>query len=231
MRRSRGFTLIELLVVIAIIAILAAILFPVFAQAREKARSATCVSNMKQSAYGVMMYLQDYDGKFPNFSWELGGYFGWFEDKPHRHFFTWEDQVQPYVKNWSVFICPSRSGGAWKNLHTYGLTSGAFVPDYYRWNNWSAKNKETYLTEAEVVQPGDRIMMAESFGSADVRYIAVYPVHQDGCVFAYFDGHAKWEKVKKADPKCNGVGCASDIEPDPFYSRWRYRDPDPITKF
>ena len=68
MRRQgspRGFTLIELLVVIAIIAILAAILFPVFAQAREKARQATCLSNLKQLSLGVLMYVQDYDEQFP----------------------------------------------------------------------------------------------------------------------------------------------------------------------
>src|SRR5438477_11670416 len=93
-RRSIGFTLIELLVVIAIIAILAAILFPVFAQAREKARSAACLSNMKQACYGMMMYVQDHDGVFPYFSWEQGGHFGWFSTKPGRMYFTWEDQVQ-----------------------------------------------------------------------------------------------------------------------------------------
>ena len=65
MYKRRGFTLIELLVVIAIIAILAAILFPVFAQAREKARAATCVSNLKQIGNAMMMYVQDYDERLP----------------------------------------------------------------------------------------------------------------------------------------------------------------------
>ena len=69
-RRRRGFTLIELLVVIAIIAILAAILFPVFAQARESARKASCISNTKQLGLGVMMYAQDFDETYPCNSWD-----------------------------------------------------------------------------------------------------------------------------------------------------------------
>src|SRR5450432_2293196 len=82
-RQRQGFTLIELLVVIAIIAILAAILFPVFAQAREKARQITCVSNEKQIDLAVMMYAQDYDETYP-IAWGLGG--GWYET------------VDPYIK-------------------------------------------------------------------------------------------------------------------------------------
>jgi len=85
--RSQGFTLIELLVVIAIIAILAAILFPVFAQAREKARAISCLSNTKQIGLGEMMYVQDYDETFP-IAW--GGYGIWFT------------QIYPYVKNGAV---------------------------------------------------------------------------------------------------------------------------------
>ena len=71
MRSNRGFTLIELLVVIAIIAILAAILFPVFAQAREKARQTSCLSNMKQVGLGLLMYTQDYDEQFPRADYTL----------------------------------------------------------------------------------------------------------------------------------------------------------------
>jgi prepilin-type N-terminal cleavage/methylation domain-containing protein/prepilin-type processing-associated H-X9-DG protein len=232
MRKNRGFTLIELLVVIAIIAILAAVLFPVFAQAREKARSSACLSNMKQSCYGLMMYVQDHDGYFPYWSMEQGGYFGWFSRQKGRLFFTWEDQIQPYVKNWNVFVCPSRTSTGWAGLHTYGITSGAFCPDYWAWNNWNTSRKPP-LAETEVAQPGDRILMGESFGSGDVRYIAVTPIHQGGANFGFFDGHARWSKVKLADPKCkpNGSGnCAADIDPDPVFSKWRYRESDPIVK-
>jgi prepilin-type N-terminal cleavage/methylation domain-containing protein/prepilin-type processing-associated H-X9-DG protein len=89
-RRSRGFTLIELLVVIAIIAILAAILFPVFAQARAKARQTSCTSNMKQASLAVLMYVQDYDETLP-----IGAY----NPDPNAPVQMWYDFVEPYVKS------------------------------------------------------------------------------------------------------------------------------------
>src|SRR4030095_235819 len=95
MRRRGGFTLIELLVVIAIIAILAAILFPVFAQARDKARGAACLSNTKQMATSILMYVQDYDEAFP-------------PDSRSSQTTFWMDYVQPYVKNEKIWACPSR---------------------------------------------------------------------------------------------------------------------------
>lgn len=94
-RSKSGFTLIELLVVIAIIAILAAILFPVFAQAREQARKTSCLSNNKQNGLGVLMYVQDYDETMP---------FTTVDD--WSGFFTWQDLVQPYSKNWGIMIDP-----------------------------------------------------------------------------------------------------------------------------
>ena len=95
-----AFTLIELLVVIAIIAILAAILFPVFATARDKARQASCISNVKQISLGILMYAQDYDEIFPLEANETGS------DK-YIYDYTWVNYTQPYVKNLQVFICPS----------------------------------------------------------------------------------------------------------------------------
>lgn len=104
--RANGFTLIELLVVIAIIAILAAILFPVFAQAREKARQTNCLSNQKQIGLGVMMYIQDYDEVYPMDQWftTTGDQVRWF------------DSVDPYIKNGEKFTFNNRSsgvGGIW----------------------------------------------------------------------------------------------------------------------
>jgi len=124
-----GFTLIELLVVIAIIAILAAILFPVFARARENARRASCMSNLKQVGLGLMQYTQDYDEKYPlswfgrvttgvngSFVQTVPGTPGYYYSTcdpsscvggANGHWLTWKDMIYPYVKNIQLFRCPS----------------------------------------------------------------------------------------------------------------------------
>lgn len=105
MSTRRGFTLIELLVVIAIIAILAAILFPVFAQARAAARKTSCLSNLKQLGTGMMMYVQDYDERFPGWNWGFfcnGGNGGAARDSAA----FWTMAIYPYVKNTGVYQCP-----------------------------------------------------------------------------------------------------------------------------
>src|SRR6478672_9973524 len=96
-QHRNGFTLIELLVVIAIIAILAAILFPVFAQARERARTATCISNLRQIGVANQMYVQDYDERFP---------FAGREWPPASFVDVWNG-LGPYMKNTQMFLCKS----------------------------------------------------------------------------------------------------------------------------
>ena len=108
LRGRHAFTLIELLVVIAIIAILAAILFPVFAQAREKARQAACLSNTKQLGLGVMQYTQDYDELMP-----VAGYNAQCRGR-------WEGQLFTYVKNADVFTCPNAPSAKWVATQTTG---------------------------------------------------------------------------------------------------------------
>ncbi len=101
-----GFTLIELLVVIAIIAILAAILFPVFARARENARRASCSSNLKQIGLGLLQYSQDYDESLPFFFYGANGN----ASNPNGTLYKWMDAAYPYIKSEQVFTCPSDSG-------------------------------------------------------------------------------------------------------------------------
>jgi prepilin-type N-terminal cleavage/methylation domain-containing protein/prepilin-type processing-associated H-X9-DG protein len=101
--RSEGFTLIELLVVIAIIAILSAILFPVFAQSREKARQSNCLSNLKQMVTATLMYVQDYDEQMPNAQW-----IGPIAFPPNWYFGpSSRDLLQPYARNLQIFTCLS----------------------------------------------------------------------------------------------------------------------------
>src|SRR5262247_1312169 len=104
-RRRFAFTLIELLVVIAIIAILAAILFPVFAQAREKARQASCLSNINQLVKSAMMYKDDYDGYYPQLHISCGPNSAQISNGCEIRY--WHILLHPYVKNWSVYRCPS----------------------------------------------------------------------------------------------------------------------------
>jgi prepilin-type N-terminal cleavage/methylation domain-containing protein len=117
--KRTGFTLIELLVVIAIIAILAAILFPVFAQAREKARQTTCLSNEKEIGLGVIMYVQDYDEHFP-VEREPNTY-----NPPGPFGITWRTTIQPYIKNTQLMYCPDDASNVqWSEGYQDGITYG-----------------------------------------------------------------------------------------------------------
>lgn len=129
MQRKQGFTLIELLVVIAIIAILAAILFPVFAQAREKARQTSCLSNLKQIGLAFKMYVQDYDEKWPQCDPIPGG-----DNSPGQNgsigkdfgFSGWiSNALISYTKNQQIYICPDYQNGAFFDPWSNGGTTTA----------------------------------------------------------------------------------------------------------
>jgi len=202
-RRQSGFTLIELLVTIAIISILAAILFPVFARARENARRASCMSNMKQIALGVMMYTQDYDERFPR----IGG------KVPTTIIpYGWADALQPYTKSTQVFKCPS-VGENVSTPETLGYVEYFF--------NIMLNEGVSGVSIAAVNEPTTTIMAGDG-ASGNARYstdgytsntggmssacrqpdgaehftqLRVTDArHLEGVNFAFADGHVKWLK-------------------------------------
>src|SRR5256885_1266838 len=127
----RAFTLIELLVVIAIIAILAAILFPVFAQAREKARGISCVSNMKQLGTALQMYLQDFDERvLPRYQACPSTGPAPTPDAP----LLWTNTIQPYVKNTGIMVCPSAQNSRFADTwNTRGFDSEGYNQTISGW--------------------------------------------------------------------------------------------------
>jgi prepilin-type N-terminal cleavage/methylation domain-containing protein/prepilin-type processing-associated H-X9-DG protein len=147
--RRRGFTLIELLVVIAIIAILAAILFPVFARARENARRASCQSNMKQIGLAAMQYVQDYDEKYPLAQFGTGSGNA-----------SWAQVVQPYVKSTQLFKCPSNT----VNVSMAGDSTLIAIPASYAANMriFSPEATDQPVSMATVTATAQKIMVAES---------------------------------------------------------------------
>jgi len=153
----RGFTLIELLVVIAIIAILAAILFPVFAQAREAARTTVCLSNVKQLSLGAMMYVQDYDERF--WTWNWGDYCNGGNiaaGLPRDSSAFWTMAIYPYIKNAQLYQCPDdilQWDDAWANNEGQNCSddNGAHdmfapAPGVYYWDTGNAKWNPKYVS-------------------------------------------------------------------------------------
>jgi len=189
-RTKVGFTLIELLVVIAIIAILAAILFPVFAKAREKARTSSCTSNLKQLGIGMTMYCQDYDELTPI------GYSGinWWNG-------TWRERLVPYIKSYQVYICPSKkSPDPPAGTGNYGINAyiGEVAPGWVALSDID-KPAETFAIGEN--NDGDWVCEpADGYGPAApwTNPGWVYGRHLDGAVFAFLDGHAKWMKLEAA---------------------------------
>ncbi len=201
-RRRGGFTLIELLVVIAIIAILAAILFPVFARAREKARQASCLSNMKQMGLAFLMYAQDYDEMFPASSWG------------HRH---WLFLVNAYVggkpQNWQkmaggIFSCPSgvllQYISSPAQITPEPAASWGLVLDssgqYPYWASYAVNEHVTdeWPALAAWEDPAGSFLTLEGTDS-DIEGDELDEMrfdHNEGANFTFIDGHSKWHRAE-----------------------------------
>jgi prepilin-type N-terminal cleavage/methylation domain-containing protein/prepilin-type processing-associated H-X9-DG protein len=238
MRSSRrlcsAFTLIELLVVIAIIAILAAILFPVFAQAREKARSISCMSNMKQLGTASLMYLQDYDGGLfeliPGGAASRAGAVG----EPSM----WMGTLQPYIKSRDVFRCPSSSQPkvditfAGRTTPSIGMNSflGWYFNYFYSVIIGGKESNPAYprpVNETLVQYPAVTVLFGDAFDRTvngrtprgywldpgygkGVRF-GLSDRHNEGNNITFLDGHAKWYKT-------NSLLSQKAIDsPDPIY--------------
>lgn len=160
--KKHGFTLIELLVVISIIAIMAAILFPVFSKAREKARQTNCVSNLKQIALGVNMYHQDYDAYPPQYtidSKSAAPAGGWWDKVGVTY---WPQMVYSYTKSLSLFGCPSSTQPNGDSKHgfayaNYGCNGQIMADAYYGYAT---------VDESQVVHPADAYLVFDSGGYA-----------------------------------------------------------------
>ncbi len=220
----RGFTLIELLVVIAIIAILAAILFPVFARAREKARQASCMSNVKQISLGFQMYTSDYDDMYPA-SWYVAN---------NQDGYVAVDTIYPYVKNYQLFQCPSRKtlnplplAGAIPSMNRNGLAY-ATNTNYWGGNNGAgiACNHPMGRDLSVITTPAETILIMDYYGAFEAA--AQYSInaniingsteifrHSETANFGFCDGHAKaLNRGAACQQNANGVYRLFTIQED-----------------
>jgi prepilin-type N-terminal cleavage/methylation domain-containing protein/prepilin-type processing-associated H-X9-DG protein len=233
--RQRGFTLIELLVVIAIIAILAAILFPVFAKAREKAKQASCLSNLKQLSLAFLMYCGDYDDVFPkDTDWNTA---------LDNNYCIW-DMINPYIKNGQLWNCPSGGYGVTVSPVPPGGGAGWWstdVPECGYGMNWGFGQNWNNTKLTQVRYPSETFLLADSMGLDLCAYggrwerlayagicgwevggggctdMAAYRVddntrHSGGENVAYVDGHVKWQSA-------NSILAAMN-EPNNCHNRW-----------
>lgn len=230
-RGQSGFTLIELLVVIAIIAILAAILFPVFSRARENARKAQCQSNLKQLSMGIMQYAQDYDQRYP-----LG-----YVVTPTGYVTTWAKLIDPYVKSAGIFLCQSdvitsidrttlRYGSYGYHGRLFGNTAEMHIAKpaetimlgdaaqvtvatrYLPPDMWVREGPTEWNMSFPRYLSGSTVLTDPDYaGTGTTQRRRPFPRHMGGALFAFADGHVKWLRVDAVvSPLWGAADCLYD---------------------
>lgn len=202
MPSRKAFTLIELLVVIAILAVLAGLLFPVFARAREKVRQTTCASNLHNMATAILIYAHDYDEQFPLAAYATTG----------SAFVTWHDLIYPYGKNRQIWHCPSSS--------LQKADAGGQVTTHFGYNarylttfalDFSNAVTHRALALATVAHPAETVLLTDARASLqpswcgdDGKFLLPpshpdahcwgrpNPLHHDGSNVVWVDGHVTW---------------------------------------
>jgi prepilin-type N-terminal cleavage/methylation domain-containing protein/prepilin-type processing-associated H-X9-DG protein len=210
-RLHKGFTLIELLVVIAIIAILAAILFPVFSRAREKARQTACLSNVKQLVLASDMYCQDYDETLiPSAQGRPG---------PPPTAYIWPAYLKPYVKNEGIFVCPDARSQGWyietwgeRGRLPYGLnrdTEDTVNNVPYPLSMFEDPSRTLWMADSAAGNTGN----PEKMRGFQVQYdrdpdtqSGISRRHNGGTNVGFLDGHAKWYESSRILPLNNAAG-------------------------
>jgi len=201
--RRTGFTLIELLVVIAIIAILAAILFPVFAQAREKARGAACLSNHKQIGMAILMYAQDYDEQFvPQWIWIKK------DEQGLDRYPQWPRLLQPYVKNGTVFREPSNMARTPYAAEEHPPEKQANVLRYWFEGGNAGMGRNACTPRhgfpmAQVVAPAETIAMCDAQWHFPAGAGNIDSINDWGYYLVW------WRSPRAADPTCPSTGAYS----------------------
>jgi len=188
---ASAFTLVELLVVLAILTVLAGILLPVLAQARESGRRATCLSNLRQLATAHQLYVQDFDERFPD----------WVQDRPpqpptYQRYFFWPEYLGPYLRDEAVlrdpgFTTPPGEPLPGRRLADYALLTwgpfgrGTKERPYYRWAGPS-------MTAAQVVRPAETFLATDGWTTTKTSFGFSVTPHSSGMNAAFLDGHVQW---------------------------------------
>jgi prepilin-type N-terminal cleavage/methylation domain-containing protein/prepilin-type processing-associated H-X9-DG protein len=252
MRPKQGFTLIELLVVIAIIAILAALLFPVFAQARAKARQTACFSNLRQLGAAIMQYAQDYDERLP-----MASYPGPNPGTP-RPVPYWQYLIDPYVRagfpdrgnlsanrRLSVFVCPEfgkTADGTTTDFASNSYASNGTVMQVY-WETIDARPRDAISSLAALQFPASVVLLAPHRGDCPATagndgnrgfittqtqcqrgYVVARVRHSGGANFLLCDGHVKWYRAPVPYDAVSTSGAVYQRSMNPNAGAWFRED-------